>query len=112
MNKGDKYCNKCFNEREKSASNVAQENTNYSFHPSPFLGTNSSIIYFNPLLYLGIIGFNKIKNWISPDKIIYHVYINGNHEKWNKYITNNYNLQKCKKCCEFSSIYYEFESLV
>ena len=107
MNKGDKYCNKCFNEREKSASNVAQENTNYSFNP--FLGT---ISYFNPLLSIGILGFFTIKNWISPNKIIYHVYINGNHEKWNKYITNNYNLQKCKKCCEFSSIYYEFESLV
>ena len=25
MNKGDKYCNNCFNEREKSASKVAHE---------------------------------------------------------------------------------------
>ena len=104
MNKGDKYCNKCFNEREKSASNVAHENTNNSLYP--ILGI---INYFNPLLSIGIF---KIKNWISPGKIIYHVYINGNHEKWDKYETNNHNLQKCKKCSEFSSIYYEFESLV
>ena len=105
MNIGDKYCNNCFNEREKSASKVAHEISQHFLKKiAPFPFSFPFPFLFVPLIPLGI-GLN----YMLPDRYIYHVYINGNHEKWTKNVTNNYNLQKCKKCSEFSSIFYQLE---
>ena len=96
--KDDKYCENCFNTRKNKASNYNVED---------FLSDNWGL---NFLPIIGIFGARGIKTIVFPDGLIYHVYIEGRHEKWSKNNKNSNNLKKCDNCSSFVSTYYQLEN--
>ena len=104
MNSGDKICKKCFEERKKSASKYHEEIlANQGFLFPNLLGMRFGVffpVYFNAVNYL----YNKIK--YGNSSILYHVYINENHEKWTLHHEDDSNLIKCCKCRNFNNDYF------
>ena len=95
MYKGDSLCEKCFCERKNSSSN---------YHEETILGRNWGV-YMIPFIGLGIVLAENFK--YGARGILYHVYINGNHEKWTHHYKDETDLIKCCKCKDFkNSIYY------
>ena len=99
-NQGDKLCISCFDRRERNASKNEKEHA--------LTGNIGKIFLFSmisPVLLLA-----KAKNAHSyPDGYIYHIYINGAHERWSKY-TNVVDPKKCDKCNGCIRDYYQLES--
>ena len=117
MNKGDNICKNCFEERKKSASNYNEEHGIILDKFSSILQKKYSIFDI-PLWYVYAIGsfalgtnylYRKIKYGI--DGILYHVYINGEHEKWTLHHENDSNLVKCCKCNIFNNDYFNLYSI-
>lgn len=101
MSEGDKFCNVCFNNRKKSASNYHEEN---------LLKKNWGL-YFIPIAgpYIAI-GKGIQSTVLYPGGNIYHVYIQGRHEKWSKHNKDSSNLQKCENCNKFVCSYYQLRN--
>ena len=97
MSTGDRYCYSCFDKREDQASKIYHED---------FMDRNWGL-YFIPIIG-GAIALGKAIKY--PDGTRYHVYIDGYHERWSRHERDKDDLQKCKKCGEFCSTYYELES--
>ena len=93
-------CISCFEKRKERASSTEYEE---------ILATNWGL-YFVPIVNIGFWANKGVKHIIYPDGYIYHVYINGNHEKWSKHSKDSYNRKKCDECSRFESDYYELES--
>ena len=120
MNKGDNICKKCFEERKKSASNYHEEYgamynkihpilfphsylTSYMFPTSISLLFNASAFGINYL-------YRKMK-YGGTHGILYHIYINGYHEKWTSHHEDDSNLIKCCKCNIFNNDYFNLYSI-
>ena len=93
-------CCDCFSKRKERASSTNCES---------ILETNFGL-YFVPIVNIAFWANKGIKHIFYPDGFIYHVYINGNHEKWSKHSQSDYNKKKCDECCRFENDYYELES--
>ena len=105
MSKEDKICEDCFEERKKSASNYYEEKV------SAFK-IGKAALPFLILAPLPTLLANKLINrfkYGSSGKI-YHVYIDGNHEKWTFYKVDKSNLIKCCKCQNFENNYFHLYS--
>ena len=97
MYEGDKLCNNCFQDRKNSASSVEYQNImnkNWGLYLIPFFGLGLSI-------------FRAKKVLADECYDVFHVYINGNHEVWHDNKAGIYDKQKCKKCNDFFTYFYE-----
>ena len=101
MYKGDKLCTSCFQNRKSSASSVE-----YQDLFSKYYG-----LYFIPFFGLGLIASRFKKTVIDDCGNVYHVYINGRHEIWHDNRTDDYDKQRCEKCNDFYSYFYELVSI-
>ena len=93
-------CKSCFEKRQKNASKTEHEE---------ILATNWGL-YLVPIVNVAFWANKGVKHIIYPDGYIYHVYINGYHEKWSKHSKSSYDMKKCDECSRFESDYYELES--
>ena len=101
MYEGDILCNSCFSNRKQSASSTSYQDLmekNWGLYFIPIGGT--------------ILGLSRLKRTLIDDAGgVWHVYINGNHEIWHDYRKNEYNKQRCKKCSNYESYYYELDKI-
>ena len=97
MSTGDRYCSSCFGNRQNQASKTYDEN-----YGDKYWG-----LYLIPIIgQITLIGkYNKY-----PGGTRYHVYINSRHERWSRHERSQDDLQYCRQCRGFASIYYELES--
>ncbi len=93
-------CSSCFDKRKERASSIDCEE---------ILATNYGL-YFVPFVNIAFLANKGVKHIIYPDGYIYHVYINGYHEKWSKHSKDSYHKEKCDECYTFNTDYYELES--
>ena len=101
MYTGDKLCKSCFQTRKNSASSVEYQD----------LLTKNYGLYFIPFFGLGLFAARFKKTIIDDCDSVYHVYINGHHEIWHDNRTDDYDKQKCEKCKDFYSYFYELVSI-
>ena len=97
---GEKLCDTCFDKRWRNASNK---------HIEEFWDNNPTI-YFVPIINLAKVAINGLRTIKYRNGIIYHVYINGNHERWSCQEKSYSNQGKCEDCKSFYCKYYELES--
>ena len=97
MYKGDTLCENCFSERKNSSSNYHEEK----------IEDRNWGVYFIPFIGLAVAIAESYK--YGSRKILYHVYINGNHEKWTHHYEDKTNLLKCCKCKNFNDSLYHLD---
>ena len=99
--KFDNLCNSCFCKREKCATNTYIEN----------ILTKNWELFLTPIINSFIMAMRIAQSILYPDGYVYHVYINGIHEKWSKdKIVDENKPNKCDKCHKYNNIYYHLES--
>ncbi len=99
--KFDNLCNSCFCKREKCATNTYIEN----------ILTKNWELFLTPIINSFIMAMRIAQSILYPDGYVYHVYINGIHEKWSKNkIVDENKPNKCDKCHKYNNIYYHLES--
>ena len=97
---GEKLCDTCFDKRWRKASNTYIED----------LWEKNWGLYFIPFVGLGKFAINGLRNIKYKNGNIYHVYINGNHERWSCQEKSYSDQGKCEDCKSFYCLYYELES--
>ena len=98
MNEGNTICYSCFEQRKNSASN---------FYKEEIVGRNWGF-YMIPLIGVAIALAETAK--YGNDGHLYHVYINGYHEKWVNHYAEDNDLKKCYSCNNFKNSYYKLLS--
>ena len=98
MYEGDNICYSCFEDRKSSASEFSREEK---------AGKNWGK-YFIPIIGLAIAIGEGIR--YGDDGGLYHVYINGYHEKWAHHYSDDSDLKKCCKCSNYRNSYYHLLS--
>ena len=101
MYTGDKLCDSCFQNRKNSASSYEHQD----------LFEKNFGLYFIPFFGLGLWATRFKKTVIDDCGSVYHVYINGRHEIWHENRTGDYDKQKCEKCNDFFTYFYELDSI-
>ena len=98
--KVDKLCDSCFFKRKDKASNA------YAEH---ILSKNLGLFTI-PIINSFIMAKRVVERIMYPDGYVYHVYINGCHEKWSKNKIGDNKPKKCDNCKKLNDIYYHLES--
>ena len=99
-NEVERLCNYCFIKRRKKASDSYTEN----------ILTNNLALFLIPIINSFVMAKVAAESLLYPDGYVYHIIINGIHEKWSKNKTDDNKQGKCEECKKYHDIYFHLES--